>query len=509
MSTDTTSVGGAAAPAPPGKAAKAADGTMAAKGADPRRWWVLIVISFAQFVIAIDASVVNVMGPQLQQAIHLSTPALQWVMNIYVLLFGGLLLLGGRLADVVGRKSVFLGGLGLFTLASLAVGLSHTEGQILSARAVQGIAAAALSPASLSILVTSFPDTAERSKAFGIWGAVIGVGASVGTVIGGAIGNSDWRWAFWINVPVGIVVGLVAGVLIRRSIRTGPRPSTDFAGALTATGGLILLIYGIITSSTHGWTASQTLLSFAGAVLLLAAFLVIESRTSEPLLPLRLFRSRSIVAGTLGEFLTSALMMPLFFLLPIYMEDVTGYSPLRTGLAWLPTSIGLMIFAGVASKLVTKIGPQLIYLLGTVFLAGTLAVAIGIPMRASYTSFMLPLSALFGIGLVFCLIATPVVGTANATEEDAGTTSALLNASTQIGAAFGIAVSVTVLNNTMTEQLKHGATQQAALVHGLTTAFIGLTVMLALSVLNGIFGFRGLAKPGSAPDAGVAATAVE
>ncbi|MFF4650460.1 MFS transporter [Streptomyces sp. NPDC001380] len=466
--------------------------------ADPRRWWVLVVISFAQFIIAIDASVVNVMGPQLQHAIHLTTPGLQWVMNIYVLLFGGLLLLGGRLADVVGRKQVFLGGLVLFTLASLAAGLAHTEGQLLTARAVQGIAAAALSPASLSILVTTFTDPAERAKAFGVWGSVIGVGASVGTIIGGAIGNSDWRWAFWINVPVGVVVAAGAIALVGRSVRSAVREATDTLGALTATGGLVLLVYGIVTSSTHGWTAGQTLGSFAGAVVLLSAFLVVESRSAAPLLPLRLFRSRTVVAGSLGEFLTAAFMMPLFFLIPLYLQDVSGYSPLRTGLAWLPTSIGLMLLAPVASQLVGRIGPRAMYLLGTAFLAGVIGVAVGIPMHASYVSFMLPLSALFGAGLVFCLIATPVVGTADATEEDAGTTSALLNASTQIGAAFGIAVSVTLLNSRMTHELAHGASAQTALVHGLRAAFLGLVVMLALSIVNGLVGFRGLKRPQSA-----------
>ncbi|WP_051970955.1 DHA2 family efflux MFS transporter permease subunit [Kitasatospora azatica] len=472
-----------------------ADSGSAALPVDPRRWWILGVISFAQFITAIDSSVVNVMGPTLKEAIGLSTTGLQWVMNIYVLLFGGLLLLGGRLSDILGRKQVFLVGLLVFTAASFAAGLAHSETQLLLARAAQGIAAAALSPASLSILVTSFPDPEERSKAFGVWGAVIGIGASIGTIIGGAIVNSDWRWAFWINVPVGVLVAVGTYLLVRTGVRTAQRPPTDLAGAFTVTGGTMLLVYGIVTSNTHGWISVQTLGSFAGALVLLAAFVAVERRSPAPLVPLRLFRIRSVVAGALGEFLTASVMMPIFFLLPLYLQEVLGYSPLRTGLAWLPTSLGLMICAPIASNLITRTGPRAMYLVGTLFVGGALAVAIGVPQHTSYTGFMLPLAALFGVGLVLCLIATPVVGTAHATEEDAGTTSALLNASTQIGGALGIAIGVTVLNNRVTHDVAGGTAPQAALVHGLSAAFAALLVMLVLSMVNGVIGFRGLGTP--------------
>ncbi|MFF1698396.1 DHA2 family efflux MFS transporter permease subunit [Streptomyces sp. NPDC058257] len=457
---------------------------------DPRRWWVLGVISLAQFVIAIDSSVVNVMGPRLKESIGLSTTGLQWVMNIYVLLFGGLLLLGGRLADVVGRRLVFLAGLALFTLASLGAGLADSEGALLAARALQGIGAAALSPASLSILVTVFPDTKERAKAFGVWGAVIGIGASTGTIMGGAIVNVDWRWAFWINVPVGLAVGAAALVLVKALRPSGERPAKDLAGAVTATGGLLLLVYAIVTSGDHGWADWRTLGAFAVAVALLIAFVVVEGRSKAPLVPLRLFRSRSVVAGGLGEFLTAAIMMPIFFLLPLWMQGVLGYSPLRTGLAYLPVSIALMVLAPLASTLIGRTGPRNMYLAGTVALAGCVVMLIGLPVHTGYWSFLLPATTLFGVGLVFCLIPTPVVGTSEATDEDAGTTSALLNASTQIGAAFGIAVAVTVLNNKTASEAAHGANPDVALVNGLQSAFTVLLVFLVLSVLTGLFGFR-------------------
>jgi EmrB/QacA subfamily drug resistance transporter len=461
---------------------------------DPRRWWILVVVSLAQFVLAIDGAIVNVMGPRLKEAIGLSTTGLQWVMNIYVLLFGGLLLLGGRLADVLGRRQVFVSGLVVFTAASFGAGLSHTETELLVARAVQGLGAAALSPASLSIVVTVFPDPDERKKAFGVWGTIIGVGASTGTLLGGAIADADWRWAFWLNVPVGVIVGAGTLAWVRIPRPTGSRPPMDLLGALTATGGLILLVYGIINSSIRSWTANATLISFSASAVLLASFVVVESRSGAPLVPLRLFRTRAVIAGGLGEFLTAALMMPLFFMLPLYMQEVQGYTPLRTGLAWLPTSIGIMVFASAAPKLILRTGPRLMYLTGTAVLVGVVALAVGIPLRSGYAGFMLPLSALFGLGLVLCLIPTPIVGTSQATDKDAGTTSALLNASTQIGAGFGIAVSVTVLNSRVSHLLEAGQPYRTALVHGLSRAFIVLGVFLGLSMLNGLFTFRGLGQ---------------
>ncbi|MFI6345309.1 DHA2 family efflux MFS transporter permease subunit [Streptomyces sp. NPDC050560] len=489
MSVDTPQEPVVAVPrVPPETAAGAAP--PAPGPAHAKRWWILGVISVAQFVIAIDSSIINVMGPRLQEAIGLSTTGLQWVMNIYVLLFGGLLLLGGRLADVIGRRAVFLFGLVLFTAASLFAGLADSEATLLSARAAQGIGAAALSPASLSILVTVFPDAKERAKAFGVWGAVIGIGASVGTILGGAIVNADWRYAFWINVPIGVLLGACAVALIKVPKPPANRPPKDMLGAATATGGLLLLVYGIVTTSDHGWTDWRTLGSFVVAAVLLVAFVLVEQRSKAPLVPLRLFRSRSVVAGSLGEFLTAALMMPIFFLLPLWMQGVLGYSPLRTGLAYLPVSIALMMLAPLASSLITKTGPKPMYLVGTVALAGTVTMLVGMPVHSGYWSFLLPVTATFGVGLVCCLIPTPVIGTSEATDEDAGTTSALLNASTQIGAAFGIAVSVTVLNNKMADSAAAGADHAHALVDGLQSGFMVLAVFLGLSFLNGLFVFR-------------------
>jgi EmrB/QacA subfamily drug resistance transporter len=469
-----------------------ADAAVPGAVGDRRRWWVLGVVSAGQLMIALDTTVASVMGPELQRALGLSETGLQWVFNNYIILFGGLLLLGGRLSDLVGRRRMFLGGLVLFAGGSLLAALAHTDTEILVARAVQGFAAAGLSPACLSILVVSFPDRTERTKAFGVWGAVIGVGAGLGTLIGGAIVNVDWRLAFYINLPIAAVLVVAALMLIKGGAPQGPRPKADVLGGLTGTVGLGALVYGIVGVSGHGWLGAQTLAAFAVAVVLLPSFVLIESRVSAPLLPLRLFRQRGVVAGSLGEFFTAGLMMPCFMLLPIYMQTVLGYSPLKTGLAYLPTTLAMMIIAGPLAKGITKIGAQIPYVLGSLLLAGMLALFMGTPTGGSYTKIMLPITALLGVGLVLCLIPTPTVGTSEATEEDAGTTSAVLNVSTQVGGALGLAISATLVQNHLNHLLAAGVSELGAVNQSLHQGISSLFVWVGLSVLTGLIGFRKL-----------------
>jgi EmrB/QacA subfamily drug resistance transporter len=463
---------------------------MPATGND-RRWLVLAVVSVTQFMIVADASIVNVMDARLQQALHLSTPALQWVMNIYILLFGGLLLLGGRLADVVGRRPIFLTGVVTFSLASLLIGMSHTASQVLWLRAVQGIAAALMSPAALSILVTTFMDLTERNKAFGVWGAVIGAGAAVGVLLGGAIANVDWRWAFWINVPVGLMIAVAAIVVVPAGRPAGQRPPTDFAGALTVTGGVLCLISGIVATNALGWTSPRTIGAFAGAAILLSSFVLIENRAKVPLIPLSLFRQRALVVGSLGEFLTAGIIMPAFFLLPIYLEDLHGYDPLRIGLAFLPVSITLVIIAPVLAQLINKTGPQLLYVLGTIMFAGMFVLLTRLPLTASYVRDLLPAISALALGMVLCLVTTPVIGTAEATEEDAGTVSAVLNTAAQLGAAFGIALAVTVFNGRTAHLLAIGVARPVAMDRGMQAGFLAVAILLVLSFVNGIVGYGG------------------
>ncbi|HEV2637124.1 MAG TPA: MFS transporter [Actinocrinis sp.] len=479
-------------------------GATSAAVAHGRRWWVLGVVSAGQLMIALDTTVASVMGPELQRSLGLSETGLQWVFNNYIVLFGGLLLLGGRLNDVIGRRRMFIGGLILFAGGSLLAALSHTDTEILIARAIQGFAAAGLSPACLSILVVSFPDRTERTKAFGVWGAVIGVGAGLGTLIGGAIVNVDWRLAFYINLPIAAVLLVCALVLIRGGRPEGLRPKVDLLGGVSGTVGLGALVFGIVSVNGHGWTGAETLASFAVAIILLPAFVFIESRVDSPLLPLRLFKQRGVVAGSLGEFFTAGVMFPCFMLLPIYMQTVLGYSPLKTGLAYLPTTLAMMIIAGPLAKGITKIGAQIPYVLGSLLLAGMLVLLMNTPSSGSYTKIMLPITALLGVGLVLCLIPTPTVGTSEATEEDAGSTSAVLNVSTQVGGALGLAISATLVQSHLNHLLARGESELTAVNQALHQGISSLFVWVGFSVLVGLIGFRKLDLSSPAPVPGPA-----
>ncbi|SEK59160.1 MFS transporter [Streptacidiphilus jiangxiensis] len=469
----------------------------AAAQGENRRWWILVVVASVQFMVGLDATVVNVMLPQLQRGIGLSIANTQWVMSIYVLLFGGLMLMGGRLADVMGRRRVLLAGMALFVFGSVLAGTAHGTDQLLIARALQGLGAAGLAPAALSIMVTSFPNPTERAKAFGIWGTVIGVGASIGTLLGGAIIDIGWRWAFYINIPIGVVLAVAAVTLIPgRTARGGARQPADIAGGLTSTAGLLLLVYGITAIGSRGWSNPVTLGSFAGAAVLLSAFVLIEQRSSAPLVPLRLFRGRGLVTAGLGQILAAGVMLPCFFLLPQFMQTVLGYSPLQTGLAYIPTSLAMMTVAPMASKLVARTGPMALYLAGTVALGATVALMLGAKVHAGYWSLLLPVTALLGIGLVLCLITASMVGTSQATEQDAGVVSALLNSSSEIGGALGLTVAATLLQTRTANLMAHGMGQQEAFVQGLHRGFGALLVWIVLGALVGVFGFRGLTATG-------------
>ncbi|MCM3886697.1 MFS transporter [Frankia sp. R82] len=456
-----------------------------------RRWWVLAVVSVAQLMLVLDATIVNVMLPQVHDALHLSTTGQQWVMSIYVLPFGGLMLLGGRLTDVVGRRRVLLTGLVLFISGSLLAGTATTATQLLIARAMQGIGAAAASPAALSIVVTSFPDQTERTKALGTWGSVLGIGASMGALLGGLLVQIDWRWAFYINLPVGLaVIGAVAGLVAGG----GPdrrRPPSDLGGALTITGGLLLLVYGIVSSTMNGWTSWQTVGAFAVSVVLLAAFVRIEQRHRAPLVPLRLFGKRNVIAASLGQLVSAGIMLPTFFLLPQYMQGVLHYSPLQTGLAYIPTSLAMLFVSGVVARVIPKTGARGPFLVGTVLLAGMLGLIVNATIDSGYWTLLLPVTALLGIGLVICMITIPVVGTADATEEDAGTTSGILNAAAEVGGALGLAVVATSVGARSAELVGQGVDPVHALNSGLQRGFAVLFVWVGLNLLIGLLGLRG------------------
>ena len=459
---------------------------------DPRRWRILVVVALAQLMIAVDTSIVNTLTARLQQDLGLSTTSLAWVVNIYVLFFGGLLLLGGRLADVFGRRQMFLSGLLLFTASSLAVGLTSSAGPLLGARGVQGASAAALAPAAVSILVTSFPNPVERGKAFGIWGASIGIGAVIGMLLGGALVDINWRYAFWINVPIGIGIAIAATRLIRLPRPTGTRPPTDVAGAVTGTLGLLALVYSIMNGSTDGWTNARTVGGFVLGAVLIAGFLTIESKSAAPLLPLPLFKMRPLVAGSLGEFLTTALMFPMFFLVSLYWQRVLGYSPLKVGLTWMPGGVLFLLLAPRVEGAIQKVGPRAVYLAGTVVFATVVGLFLTFSEHSGFFTVALPFSLLIGLGMVLCLIVDPIVGTSRATGQNAGITSAAINVFTQVGGAIGVSVAVTIFYSRSSHLTALGHSAASSMVGGLHAAGIGLIALLALSMINGLITYRGL-----------------
>src|SRR4051794_8759106 len=333
-----------------------------------RRWLALVLLSAAQFVVVLDASIVNVALPSIQKALDFSSENLQWVVNAYTLTFGGFLLLGGRAADLFGRRRVFIAGLIVFSLASLAGGLAQSEGWLVAARAVQGLGAAIISPAALSILTVTFAEGAERTKAMGVWGAVAGAGGAVGVLLGGILTDTlGWEWVLFVNVPIGFAAAALTPGLIAES-RAPERTGFDLAGALSVTAGLALLIYTVVGTTDHGWASARTLTGFAISAALIVAFVVRESRTEHPLVRLGIFRNRTLSAANVVGLLTGASLFAMFFFISLYLQEALGYSPLRTGFAYLPLAVTIFLSAGVSSVLVERVGVRPVLTGGVGFL---------------------------------------------------------------------------------------------------------------------------------------------
>ncbi len=325
----------------------------------------LLLLAMTQFVVVIDASIVNVALPSIGAHLHFSRDNLTWVVNAYTLTFGGFLLLGGRLADLLGRRRMFMIGLVLFSLASLAGGLAQSEGWLIVARAIQGLGAAIVSPAALSIITTTFAEGAERNRALGIWGAVAGAGGAAGVLLGGILTSGlSWRWVLFVNVPIGIVAAMLAPRVLEESHAEDGTEGFDIPGAVTVTAGLALLVYAVVDAVNIGWGSTATVLRLAGAALLLAAFVVIERRQRHPLLPFSIFRLRTLRGSDIVGLLIGMSLFSMFFFISLYLQDVLGFSPIKTGLAYLPLAVGIIISAGVGSQLVTRVGFKTVLTVG-------------------------------------------------------------------------------------------------------------------------------------------------
>jgi EmrB/QacA subfamily drug resistance transporter len=418
---------------------------MATNEPDPRRWLALAVVGTAFFMTVLDVSIVNVALPTIASDLHFSPENLQWVVTAYALTFGGFLLLGGRAADLLGRRSVFVVGVVLFSAASLVCGLSSSDGMLIAARAVQGLGGAIISPAALSIVSAAFTEGAERNKALGIWGALGGSGAAVGVLAGGILTKyAGWEWIFFVNVPVGAAVVLAAPRIIRESRVQAASRHFDPLGAVTITSGLALFVYALSRAPFDGWGSARTILLILASVALVGVFVWIERTVDDPLVPFQIFSVRTVAGANVVGALLGAALFANFFVLTLYVQNVLGYSALRTGITFLATAGTAVLAAGVAQALVTRAGVKPILAIGLVLMTLGMLWYTQIPVHGSYWSDLLPGYLFVGVGIAFSFVPVTIAALAGVAEREAGLASGLINTSQQIGGGIGVALASTV-----------------------------------------------------------------
>ena len=445
-------------------------------------WVVLVLICLAQFMVVLDATVVNVALPSIQKDLHLGEANLQWIVNAYTLVFGGFLLLGGRAGDLLGRKRLFLAGIVVFTVASLLNGLSTSSGMLIGFRGLQGLGAAFISPAALAIITTTFEEGSDRSKALGVWAAIASGGAAAGLVLGGALTELlSWPWIFYVNVPVGVATFLFSLRLVPESKDELTHRTFDVAGAVTATGGLMGLVYAIVQAEQKGWGSATTIGFFVLAVALLVSFVVIEQRSAEPLVRLSIFRVRSLTAANLVMLLVACGLFAMFFFNSLYIQRVLGYGPLKAGLAFLPFTAGIMVSAGITSQFAARLGIRLFAVIGMIVTAVGMLLLTRIPVHGHYVTDVLPSILLNSIGMGAVFVTLTMVATTGLANEDQGLASGLFNTSQQIGGALGLAILSTIAAGRTRgpgpEQLVHGYHYAFA---GAAAFVLGGLVLLAL-----------------------------
>src|SRR5437870_3154301 len=398
-------------------------GSLAAPAAavpqDRRRWLALAVVVAAQFMVVLDVAIVNVALPSIKTDLHFTQESLQWVVTAYAILFGGVLLLGGRMADLLGRRRMFMAGLALFTVSSLLDALSWSEGSLIGFRALQGLGAALLSPAALSILTTTFREGRERNIALGVWGAASGSGGAAGVLLGGLLTSAfAWSWIFFVNIPVGALLFALAPVILRESRADLDHRHFDARGAITITGGLMLLVYAMTRAAQHGWGTASTIGLLAASAALVAAFVVIELRSHAPLLPMRIFRLRTLAASNATSLLVGAALFSQFFLLTLYMQQVLHYSALKTGVAYVALTVSIVAFSAVSQSLVTRVGIRRVLPVGLLMAAGAIVLYARLPVQGHYFWDLFPAFLLCGIGLALSFVPLVIGGLSGGTRSD-------------------------------------------------------------------------------------------
>jgi EmrB/QacA subfamily drug resistance transporter len=450
--------------------------------ADGRRWTALVVLCVGMLMIILDATVVNVALPAIQDELGFSQSNLAWVMNAYLIAFGGLLLLAGRLGDLIGRKSIFTAGLAVFTAASLLCGAAQSQEVLIGARFVQGVGGAMTSAVILGMIVTMFPEPREQAKAIAVYSFVASAGASIGLLAGGVITQAiNWHWIFLVNLPIGIATAVFATRLVDREEGIGLRQGADVAGAVLVTGSLMLMVYTIVQASEHGFGSLRTLALGAVALALLGAFIAREARTRTPLVPLRIFRSRNVSGANVVQILMVAGLFGMFFLGALYLQGVLGYDAIETGLAFLPVSVGIGVLSlGFSARLMARFGERATLLPGLVLIVAGLLLFARAPVDANYVVDVLPSMILLGVGAGVSFPALMTLAMSGATPSDSGLASGLVNTTQQVGGALGLAVLATLSSTRTDDLLESGESTASALTSGYHLAFVigaGLVVV--------------------------------
>jgi EmrB/QacA subfamily drug resistance transporter len=453
-----------------------------------RRWLALALVVAAQFMVVLDVAVVNVALPAIKADLRFTQESLQWVVTAYAILFGGSLMLGGRMADLFGRRRLFMAGLVLFTAGSLLDGLAWSSGTLIGFRALQGLGAALMSPAALSILTTTFPEGRERNVALGVWGAASGSGAAVGLLVGGALTAAfGWPWIFFVNLPVGALLLALSPVLLRAGGAELAHRHLDAGGAATITSGLMLAVYAMTRAAQHGWGSPATLGLLAAAAALVVAFVAIELRSPAPLLPLRLFRLRTLAVSNLAQFLVAGALYSQFFLLTLYMQEVLRYSAIETGLAYLVFSLAVITISNVAQALVTRVGIRPVLPVGLATAAAGVLLYTRLPVHGHYFFDLFPALLLAGVGASFSFVPMVIGGLTGVERSEAGVASGLFSTSQQVGGAIGVAAATTIATTFTGDYVRAhpgaGALGGAALTHGFAVAFAVLAGLLLVAAI--------------------------
>ena len=447
-----------------------------------RRWTALILLCVAQFIVVLDASIVNVALPSIGKGLDFSEEDLPWIVNAYVIAFGGFLLLGGRAADLLGRRRIFITGLAVVGIASLAAGFAATQGQLIAARAAQGLGAAFVSPAALSIITTLFKDGAERNKALGAWGAVAGSAGAAGVLLGGILTDGlGWEWVLWVNVPVAAIALALTPGLIPESRSESATRHYDAAGAVSITAGLSLLAYALLDASSSGWGSTKIVSLLALSAALIGVFVAIELRSKAPLVPFRIFRMRTLTGANTVGLLLGASLFSMFYFISLYMQQVLGYSAIHAGLSYLPLAVTIIVAAGLGGQLVTRFGFKPILAAGMLFVSGGLLWFSQVSVGGGFLTDILAPSLLAAIGLGFGFVTSTIAAVAGVEEREQGLASGLINTSQQIGGALGLAVLSTIATSRTDDVMATGTSSLPnALTEGFQSAFLGGAVIALL-----------------------------